>query len=176
MDKDVIVGRRCRLRPLRREDLPRRLEMINDPDVQRLWIGVPADLNDLEALETWFYMLSQDPYSEQWAIETPDGRYVGDIDLHSIDRLRQEAALSVLLGDPAYLTPYARRDVLVTALRYALEDTGLHRITMELPDNDSDGGRLQEDLGCRVVDEYELDIFEGVSELTMELQAQDFNP
>src|SRR5690606_20548371 len=39
----VLQGRRVRLRPLRKEDLPRRLEMINDPQVQELWIGVPAD-------------------------------------------------------------------------------------------------------------------------------------
>jgi len=170
------AGRLCRLRPLRREDLPQRLQMINDPDVQRLWIGVPADKNDLEALETWYYMLSQDPYSEQWAIEAPDGRYVGDIDLHSINRARREAALSVLVGDRAYWTPEARRDILVTALRYALEEKGLQRVTMEVPDNDVEGVRILQDLGFRIVDEYELDIFEGVNELTMELRAENFKP
>src|SRR5690606_6284079 len=51
----VLQGRRVRLRPLRKEDLPRRLEMINDPQVQELWIGVPADKNTLDDVEMWWY-------------------------------------------------------------------------------------------------------------------------
>ena len=176
MTEHRILGRGVRLRPLRREDLPKRLDMINDPEVQRLWIGVPADQNTLEDLEIWFYLVNQDPYSEQWAIEAPDGRYIGDIDLYSINQARKEAAMSVMLGDKAYWPADARRDILVTALRYALEDKGLRRITMEVPDSDREGLQLLQELGFRVVDEYELDIFEGVNELTLELLAENFNP
>ncbi len=176
MTEGEITGRGCRLRPLRRDDLPRRLEMINDPDVQRLWHGVPGDPNTLEDLQVWYHMVKEDPYSEQWAIETPDGRYVGDVDLHSIDRVRREAALSVMLGDKACWAGEFRRDVLVTTLRYALEDKGLQRITMEVPGNDEVGLRLLQELGFRIIDRIELDFIEGIEELTLALDAPDFSP
>jgi len=176
MTEQRILGRAVRERQMRREDLTKRLDMINDPEVQRLWIGVPADQNTLEDLEIWFYLVNQDPYSEQWAIEAPDGRYIGDIDLHSINMARKEAAMSIMLGDKAYWPADARRDILVTVLRYALEDKGLRRITMEVPDTDREGLQLLQELGFRVIDEYELDIFEGVNELTLELLAENFKP
>ena len=84
--------------------------------------------------------------------------------------------MSVMLGDKAYWPAGARRDILVTALRYALEGKGLRRITMEVPDSDRDGLELLQELGFRIVDEYELDMFEGVNELTLELLAENFNP
>ncbi|MBO8141817.1 MAG: GNAT family N-acetyltransferase [Firmicutes bacterium] len=172
----AIQGERFRLRPLRKEDLPRRLEMINDPGVQRLWIGLPADKNDLDALEMWFYMVSEDPYSEQWAVETLDGRYVGDIDLHSIDASRREAWLSPMIGDPIAWDRESRRDILVTVLRYALHDKDLHKISIQMPDSDREGVELLQELGFRIVDQAELDIFDGVNELTLELLATDFSP
>src|SRR5690606_41821701 len=95
----VLRGENIRLRPLRREDLPRRLEMVNDPEVQRLRVGVPADQNTLEDLEMWVYLVSQGPPSELWAVATADGPYVRDIDFHSIHEVPVGAGVPVLLGE-----------------------------------------------------------------------------
>ncbi|MFO7265341.1 MAG: GNAT family N-acetyltransferase [Limnochordales bacterium] len=172
----VLRGENIRLRPLRREDLPRRLEMVNDPEVQRLWVGVPADQNTLEDLEMWFYLVSQGPPSEQWAIETADGRYVGDIDFHSIDEVQGEAWFSVLIGERELFGEAFRRDVYVTFLRYAFGQRGLRRLRIQIADSDEVGVRVLEQLGFCVVDRAPFDIFEGVDELTMELDAERFSP
>lgn len=167
-------GSGIRLRRLTRDDLERRLEMVNDPELQRLNIGVPADPNTLEELQSWFHMLSEDPYSEQWAIETAEGRYIGDFDLHSIDAARGRAWLSSYFGDKDYLGDDVRREAYEAILRYALHDKGLSRITITLPTTDRQGIALLEDLGFRAVEEAELDIFEGVNEVTLDLAAGDF--
>lgn len=170
----VLHGERIRLRPLRREDLPLRLEMVNDADVQELWVGVPADKNTMEDMETWFYLLSQGPPSEQWAIETEDGRYAGDIDFHSIDEVRREAWFSPMIGDKRLHDREFRRDILVTFIRYALEEKGMRRLSIQIADNDQEGVRLLQELGFEIVDRAELDILEGIDELTMELDAGAF--
>lgn len=170
----VLHGERIRLRPLRREDLPLRLEMVNDADVQELWVGVPADKNTMEDMETWFYLLSQGPPSEQWAIETEDGRYAGDIDFHSIDEVRREAWFSPMIGDKRLHDREFRRDILVTFIRYALEEKGMRRLSIQIADSDQEGVRLLQELGFEIVDRAELDILEGIDELTMELDADAF--
>lgn len=170
----VLHGERIRLRPLRREDLPLRLEMVNDADVQELWVGVPADKNTMEDMETWFYLLSQGPPSEQWAIETEDGRYAGDIDFHSIDEVRREAWFSPMIGEKRLHDREFRRDILVTFIRYALEEKGMRRLSIQIADNDQEGVRLLQELGFEIVDRAELDILEGIDELTMELDAGAF--
>src|SRR5690554_3214175 len=170
----VLQGRRVRLRPLRKEDLPRRLEMINDPQVQELWIGVPADKNTLDDVEMWWYLLQEGPPSEQWAIETEDGRYVGDIDFHSIDEARKEAWFTPMFGEKSLFDEEYRRDILETFLRYAIEEKGMRRLSIQIADSDEVGVRLLQELGFRIVDRMEFDILEGVDELTMELDAEDF--
>lgn len=172
----VLQGERIRLRPLRKEDLPLRLEMVNDAAVQELWIGVPADKNTLDDMESWFYLLSQGPPSEQWAIEAEDGRYAGDIDFHSIDEVRREAWFSPMIGDKRLHDIEYRRDILVTFIRYALEEKGLRRLSIQIADNDKEGVRLLKELGFKVVDRAEFDILEGIDELTMELDADNFTP
>ena len=170
----VLHGEHIRLRPLRREDLPLRLEMVNDAEVQELWVGVPADKNTMEDMETWYYLLSQGPPSEQWAIETEDGRYAGDIDFHSIDEVRREAWFSPMIGDKRLHDRESRRDILVTFIRYALEEKGMRRLSIQIADSDQEGVRLLQELGFKIVDRAELDILEGIDELTMELDADAF--
>src|SRR5690554_4134745 len=98
----VLVGRLVRLRPLERSDLDRRLRWINDPEVQRMSIGVTTGGNEPEDLRAWFHLVSEDPFSEQWAIESParPGEYAGDVDLHSISVRKGEAWLNLLFGEP----------------------------------------------------------------------------
>lgn len=170
----MLEGKHFRLRPLAKEDMPARLEMVNDPEVQTLWVGVPADKNTLEDMESWFWMLGQGPASEQWAIETSDGRYVGDIDLHSVDDVRQEAWFTPMWGDPASRTAEARRDILQTFIRYAFEEKGLERLSIQIADSDPVGVELLQQLGFTITDRVQFDFLEDVDELTLQLDKADF--
>lgn len=175
-EEKTIDGDGFRLRPLRRADLARRLEMTNDAEVQQLWVGVPADKNDMDDMESWFYLLSQGPPSEQWAVEDEAGAFIGDIDFHSIDTERREGWFTPMIGDKRYWDDDSRLRVLTTFLRYALMDKGLRKLSIQIADTDADGVRLLQRLGFRVVERVQFDYLEGVDELTMELDADDFTP
>lgn len=172
----LLRGEHFRLRPLTKDDMPARLEMVNNPDVQTLWVGVPADKNTLEDMESWYWMLSQGPPSEQWAIETKDGRYVGDIDLHSLDEGRKEAWFTPMWGDPVCHPAEARRDILGPFIRYVFNEKGMERLSIQIADSDPVGVALLQQLGFTVVDRVQFDFLENVDELTMQLEAADFSP
>src|SRR5690606_2926812 len=122
------------LRPLRQEDLAERLKMVNNREVQKLYIGVPADQNTEFDMENWFHSLNEDPYSEQWGIETKDGKYIGDIDLHSINVIKGEAWFSPMVGDLAFMeTPSYRREAIWLIAEYAFREHGIERLRIDLP-------------------------------------------
>lgn len=172
----VLESEQFRLRPLTKEDLPARLEMVNNPDVQTLWVGVPADRNTMEDMESWFWLVQQGPASEQWAIETKAGRYVGDIDLHSLDTVRKEAWFTPMWGDPVCHPAPARREILRTFIEYVFAEKDVQRLSIQIADSDPVGVALLQELGFKVVDQSQLDYLEDVNELMMQLEAGDYKP
>lgn len=172
----MLEGEQFRLRTLTKEDLPARLEMVNDEKVQTLWVGVPADKNTLEDMESWFWMLGQGPPSEQWAVETKAGRYVGDIDLHSVDTVRKEAWFTPMWGDPVCHPAEARRDILRTFVQYVLAEKDVSRLSIQIADSDPVGVQVLQELGFRIVDRVQFDFLEDIDELTLQLDAGEFAP
>ena len=92
-------------------------------------MGVPADKNTLDDVEMWFwYLLQEGPPSEQWAIETEDGRYVGDIDFHSIDEAAKRRGLRPMFGEKSLFDDRNTAGTFCeTFLRYAIEEKGMRR-------------------------------------------------
>lgn len=159
----VLQGERICLRPLERGDLPRRLEMVNDPAVKRLMTGVSADDTSEMDMYIWFDLYSDDPFSEQWAILTETGTYIGDIDLHSIGVLGNEAWINPLFGSEAVWNDYELRlEVLAIVARYAFEEKGVDAVHIDIPDVDTVGIRILQELGFEETDTYDLDMFTGV--------------
>jgi len=163
-----LTGTFVDLRPLEEADLDRRLEMVNDPDVQRLYIGAVVDQNTRFDMESWFYSLKEDPFSEQWAIETKDGTYIGDIDLHSIHVIKGEAWISPMIGDlslnenPAY-----RREAIQLIADYAFQERGVEKLLIDLPSTDKQGLELLRELGFVVTEETEFDFIHDVQTVTL---------
>lgn len=171
-----LVGDRITMRPLTREDLPRRLQWVNDPEVQKMFAGVTTSGNDEYDMRAWFHMVSEDPLSEQWAIQLPgrEGEYVGDVDLHSIMPATGEASISPLFADPAVRPREIRRDVLDTVVRYAFEEKGLRTLWAQIPDTDGDTIAVLEAMGFQPVETTLLDFIEGVTEVTLRLDRADY--
>lgn len=166
----VSAGERVRLRPLSGEDLDARLAMINDVEVQRITIGIPADQNTREDMASWFEMVSKDPFSEQWAIESDDGAYIGDIDLHSINVIPGEAWISPMVGDPRFRHDAAvRRQSIEQVLDKIFAKEAVEQVSIDIPDVDRQGIEILMDLGFEQTDEMEIDPYTGIKTLTLTL-------
>lgn len=156
----VLFGERVRLRPLRREDLPERLALEADPEVQLRTLGEETgEVSGLAGLEEWFSVLAGDPRSEQWAVEADDGTYIGDLDLHSIGLQPPgepcHAWLNAFFGRREYWGRGLEEDAVRTLLVHARRDLGVERISTEILETDSDLLRVLERVGFRLEERLE---------------------
>lgn len=163
-----LIGDFVDLRPLAEDDLDARLAMVNNPDVQRLYIGTPADQNTAFDMESWFHALKEDPFSEQWAIETKDGKYIGDIDFHSINVIKGEAWISPMIGDLSFTEPPAyRREAIELIAIHAFETHGIERLQIDAPSTDKQGIEILKELGFVVTEETQFDFIHDVDTVTL---------
>lgn len=156
------------LRPLTEDDLDARLEMVNDRAVQKLYIGAPADQNTRFDMENWFHALKEDPFSEQWAIETKDGKYIGDIDFHSINVIKGEAWISPMIGDLTFIeSPAYRRDAIELITQHSFDEHHIERLQIDIPSTDQQGIAILHELGFEIVEETEFDFIHDVKTVTL---------
>ncbi|MEW6045375.1 MAG: GNAT family protein [Bacillota bacterium] len=175
-----LAGGRVRLRCLTEADLPARLTMTNDPDVQVATLGMTVGERTPYDIRSWFQTLSEDPTSRQIAIEDESGRYVGDFDLHSIDLRHGEAWIEPMLGDRSLLdrgaeavAPYLA-DALRTLLRYVFGEIGLNRVMVECLSTNPVLLQVLQGLGFS--ENGRIDHMNGVISHIMELPAERFSP
>lgn len=163
----ILEGKRVRLRPLERSDLPARLKMVNDPAVQRFSTGVRGDETSETDMYIWFDLYSEDPYSEQWAIVDHEGRFLGDMDLHSIGVMGNEAWLIPMFADESLWNDQSiRTEAMELILRYVFEQKGVDAVHIDVPSTDAVGIEILKALGFERTDAFELDVFNHVWQYT----------
>ena len=152
MGEPRLTGQLVTLRPLREEDMTRRVQWTNDPEIHRRTIGVEVDPRTEEDLRRWWATLQQDPRSEQWAVELPGAGYVGDLDLHGINPVAREAWVIPFMGDPRAREPQVLGDALRTLARHARQELGIERLMVEALDQDRETIEVLRDLGFNQID------------------------
>jgi diamine N-acetyltransferase len=130
----MILGKRVRLRGIEREDLPRFVEWLNDPEVlQGLMLGTPLSLVQEQA---WFDNLRNRPADEHplgIEIQTPGGWIlIGNLSLMDINWKNRHAEVGIFIGDKRYWNQGYGRDAMVLMLRYAFYSLGLHRVFLRV--------------------------------------------
>ena len=144
----MILGKKVRLRPIERDDLPRFVEWFSDPEVRRhLLIYLPFSLAQEER---WFENLLgrlERQTDVILAIETADGAHIGNVGLHSIDWKNRAAELGILIGDKAYWSQGYGTDAIRTLLNLAFGEMNLHRVFLRVDDDNARGIRCYEKAG-----------------------------
>jgi RimJ/RimL family protein N-acetyltransferase len=128
MNADCILeGGKVRLRPVREEDLPDFLRWLNDPDVLR-WLTLPK-APTMEEERQWWEAEQRNPDDVVWAIETLDGRLLGDLALRT-NPLGRWADLGLFIGEKALWSRGYGTDAVRTILRYAFTGMRLNRVSL----------------------------------------------
>lgn len=126
----TIYGERIRLRAIEREDIPRYVEWLNDPEVTAgLATHFPMSIAD----ETrWFENLSGRPPQERpFAIDikTADGwQHIGGTGLDAVDWVNRNACFGIFIGEKALWNQGYGTDVVRLMLKHGFETLNLHRI------------------------------------------------
>jgi len=146
----MTVGEKVRLRPIKRDDLPRFVEWFGDPEVRRhLLVYLPFSLAQEER---WFESLQgrlERQESVVLAIETGDGVHIGNIGLDSINWKDRNAELGIVIGEKAYWGQGYGGDAIRTLLGLAFREMNLHRVFLRVDADNARGIRCYEKAGFR---------------------------
>lgn len=131
----MIYGERIRLRAIERDDIPRFVEWLNDPDVTAgLTIKLPLASWD----ETrWFENLANQTAEERpLAVDArlPDNswKHIGNVGLHQIDWTNRCAVFGVFIGDKAFWNNGYGTEATRLTLQHGFETLNLNRISLQV--------------------------------------------
>ena len=146
-----LRGRRVRLRPLERVDLPRYQELFSEPEISLLYggLGVPESLAKLQRR----YDAGEYDTSDRFVLLVieAEGTLIGAMQLRNTENLPSRAAtFGIIIGDPAYLHRGYGTEASTLLLDYAFAVLGYHKINLDLFKYNARALAMYEKLGFAV--------------------------
>jgi RimJ/RimL family protein N-acetyltransferase len=131
----MIEGTIVNLRPPDMADLERNHEWINDREVTRFLGGQARYLMSMAGEEAWMRGVcgSMQSYDRVFfAIETKDGRHIGNTNFfNAVPELRR-AELGIMIGDKTVWSQGYGADALRTLIRFGFDEMNFHRIVLQV--------------------------------------------
>ncbi len=125
-----MEGSLVRLRPVTREDLPGIVAWIADPEVRRfLGFYRPVSLADEEH---WLEGLGKAGDQEVFAIETLEGRHIGNTGLHRIHPRYRSAEAGIFIGERDFWGKGYGTDAMRLLLAFGFDQLNLHRVCLHV--------------------------------------------
>ena len=127
----MLKGQRLTLRAIERDDLPRYVAWLNDPEVtDHLKAYLPFNLDD----ETnWYESQRQDRSAQNFAIVlTAENLHIGSIGLMKINQREQNAELGIMIGDKSCWGQGYGREAIQLLLPFGFNTLNLHRIYLRV--------------------------------------------
>jgi RimJ/RimL family protein N-acetyltransferase len=153
----MLYGERVRLRRVEREDLPRFVAWLNDPEVRgHLALFHPLSL-PLE--EQWFAeTLRAEPAAQPFSVEVrragatggDEWTHVGAAGFHAVDWRNRAAELGIVIGEKAFWGGGYGTDAVRTLARWGFDELNLNRIWLKVFDNNPRAVRSYEKVGFEV--------------------------
>jgi RimJ/RimL family protein N-acetyltransferase len=131
----MIEGKLVNLRALEMTDLERNHRWVNDRDVTR-FLSMRYEMS-LMAEENWMRERTRSPLSfstAAFAIETKEGRHIGNCGLHNASPENRSAELGIMIGEKDCWGQGYGTDAVRALLRFAFEEMNLHRVQLDVFD------------------------------------------
>ncbi len=128
----MIRGQKVVLREKKLEDAANDYAWGCDSELARLDATQPLKVSYSDYLVGYADELRyQSPRRRQLAIDTLDGRHIGNCMYYDIDQRRGEAELGIMIGDRDYWDKGYGSDAVTTLLNHIFETTRLERIYLK---------------------------------------------
>ena len=127
----LLSGTKVRLRPKSLQDAADDYIWRRDVELCRLDAATPILCSFEEFLENYTEERYRPSRSHRFAIETPDGRHIGNFSYFNIDETKKEAEFGIMIGDRAYWNRGYGSDVILTYLNNIFSQTDLARIHLK---------------------------------------------
>ena len=118
--------RRVLLCALDTEHVQRTLEWVNDPQVTR-FTGTVFPIGASEN-ETYWREVRKDKSRAVFAVETPEGKHFGNVELRNIDWISRNAETVVYIGDPEFRGKGLGNEMLAALFDFAFLRLNMHRL------------------------------------------------
>jgi len=142
-------GERCRLRPLRRDDIRHTLEWRNNPAIRDRTFGARFPVTEVME-ESWFEDALADTSNRRVIFAVEDagvGELIGMVYLHSIDWVGRTAMFSIMIGGEAYHGRGFGAEATTLGLEIAFEHFNLRKITLMVGADNAPARKVYEKLG-----------------------------
>ena len=129
----MIEGVLVDLRALEPADILRTLPWRGTAEMARLMGDrYPPSRTSFEALETEFLHVPPAYGEQRLAIDTKDGRHIGNVRLYDLPPEDRSAKLSIRIGEQSERSKGYGTDAVRTLLRFAFEEMNLNRVALEV--------------------------------------------
>lgn len=126
---EEIRGKRVLLRKKKLEDAWIDYAWKRDPELARLDATIPLDLPFSMYLIGYAEELNQyDGRTHTYAIETLDGKHIGNCSYYNLDRDRREAELGILIGEASCWDSGYGTDAVAALVQHAFRKESLKRM------------------------------------------------
>ncbi|MBI1878627.1 MAG: GNAT family N-acetyltransferase [Chloroflexi bacterium] len=149
----MLKGERLTLRAIERDDLPRYVAWLNDPEViEHLLAHLPFNLDD----ETdWYESQRKDSTMQNFAmVVSAENLHIGSIGLMGINQREQQAELGIMIGDKTHWNQGYGREAIQLVLLFGFNILNLHRIYLRV--DASHPAAIRCYLSCGFVEEGRL--------------------
>jgi RimJ/RimL family protein N-acetyltransferase len=147
----MLRGRKAVLREKQLSDAADDYAWASDTELAQLNAALLPNIPFSEYLDNYEELLRcSQKQSSILAIETPEGKHIGNCTYYDVDRWRRSAKLGIMLGDRAYWERGYGVDVITTLVRHIFRTTNLNKITVETLDWNARAQRCFEKSGFKV--------------------------
>lgn len=127
----VLTSNKVNLRPKRLQDAANDYSWRQDAELCRLDAAIPISCSFEEFLENYTEELYRPSKSYRFAIETPEGKHIGNCSYFNIDETKKEAEMGIMIGDRAYWNHGYGVDAILATLNHIFSQTDLKRVYLK---------------------------------------------
>ncbi len=131
----MIKGQKVVLREKRLSDAAEDYAWRRDPELARLDAAPPSQLSFSIFLASYAEELRQSsPRRRRFAIDTLDGKHIGNCMYYDIDEKKKQAEIGIMIGNRDYWDHGYGTDAISTLIHHIFQDTGLERLYLNTLD------------------------------------------
>jgi RimJ/RimL family protein N-acetyltransferase len=136
----MIIGDKVKLRGKRLADAPLDYSWQTDPELAQLDATTQLSISFQHYLSEYTRELRYPPLTRQrFAIETLDGKHIGNCTYYGINEVKGEAELGIMIGDRDYWGKGYGANAITAVVNHIFQHTKLNRIYLKTLDSNTRG-------------------------------------